>query len=473
MNEPYDLVIIGAGSAGLTAVNFARQFGAKTALVERERIGGDCTWVGCVPSKALLHAAKLVQSARTAARMGLVTGVNGVSVDMVQVRDYVRQTIASVCQYETPQIIEGKGVDVILGEAQFRDAYNLEVGDRVIAGKKFLLASGAHPFVPPISGLAETPFITYKQIFQVERLPQHLLVLGAGPIGVELAQAYGRLGAQVTLIDVGILPREDEEVGQVMERVLRREGVGCVRGLATAVSHQDGQFRLTVADTESESETTLTGDMLLVAVGRRANVEGMGLAEAGVAYGRDGIQVNDNLQTTAGHIYAAGDCLGGHQFTHFASWQAYKAVRNALLPGSSRGHSDIVPWTIFTDPEVAQVGLTLVEAQAQYGDQATVIRQNLDRVDRAMTDNALDGFIKIVRHRDGRILGAAIVAPRAGEMISEVALAMQNNIKLAGMAHTIHPYPGYAIGMQALAADEVTNDFVNSRVGRIVRRLAG
>ncbi|NKQ34136.1 MAG: FAD-dependent oxidoreductase [Chloroflexi bacterium] len=426
MNEPYDLVIIGAGSAGLTAVNFARQFGAKTALVERERIGGDCTWVGCVPSKALLHAAKMVQSARTAARMGLVTGVNGVSVDMARVRDYVQQTIASVCQYETPQIMAEQGVDVILEKARFRDAYNLEVGDRVIAGKKFLLATGAHPFVPPIPGLAETPFITYKHIFQVERLPQHLLVLGAGPIGVELAQAYGRLGAQVTLIDVGILPREDEEVGQVME-----------------------------------------------GVGRRANVEGMGLVEAGVAYGRDGIQVNDNLQTTAGHIYAAGDCLGGHQFTHFASWQAYKAVRNALLPGSSKGHSDIVPWTIFTDPEVAQVGLTLAEAQVQYGDQATVIRQNLDRVDRAMTDNALDGFIKMVRHRDGRILGATIVAPRAGEMISEVALAMQNNIKLAGMAHTIHPYPGYAIGMQALAADEVTNDFVNSRVGRIVRRLAG
>lgn len=471
MNEPYDLVIIGAGSAGLTAVNYARQFGARVALVERDRIGGDCTWAGCVPSKALLHVARLVQSARQAARRGFTKQENELIVDMAQVRAYVQQAMMTIAGQESPQILREQGVDLFFGEARFRDAFNLEVGERVIAGKKFLLATGARPVMPAVSGLAETPFVTYQQIFAVDHLPQHLVVLGAGPVGVELAQAYGRLGARVTVIDESILPKEDEEAGRLMARILQGEGVAFMPGLAAAAEYRENRFFLTING--SEGQKKVSGGLLLVAVGRQPNVAGLGLEEAGVAYGRHGIQVNDRLATTAGHIFAAGDCLGGYQFTHYASWQAYKAVRNALLPGGSSGHTNLVPRTIFTDPEVAHVGLTAVEAQVRFGADVKVVRQDLARVDRATMDDAAEGFIKLVRHKDGRILGATIVAPRAGEMIAEIALAMQNNIKLAGMAFTIHPYPSYAIGIQTLVAEEVAQDFAQSRIGRFVRRLSG
>ncbi len=461
--DEYDLIVIGAGSGGLTAVDFAHKLGVRVALVEKHRLGGDCTWTGCVPSKTLLHVAKVAHTVRTAQAVGISVGEP--VVDMVQVQATVQQAIADVYQHETPEMLMAQGVDVFFGAARFVDSHHIQVGDSLLAGKKFVIATGAHPFIPPVPGLDAVPYLTYEQIFANDRLPTHLFILGAGPIGVEIAQAYARLGARVTLVDVALLPLEDADVGTMMQTVLVREGVRFVAGLATAVSHTDNQFQLTVG------EQTLEGDMLLVATGRRANVAGLDLEKAGVAYSLKGIAVDEKLTSSVGHIFAAGDCIGGAQFTHLAGWQAFIAARNGLLPGKSKGVAAVLPYTIFTEPEVAQVGLTAVAAQQQFGDEVKLLKQTLDRLDRAVMDQAQAGFIKLVVLGNGRILGATIVSPRAGEMISEISLAMQNKIKLRGLADTLHPYPSYSIGLQLLAASQATDDFLTSTIGQFLLRF--
>ena len=466
MKDEFDLIVIGAGSGGLTAVKFAVRLGLRVALVEKHKIGGDCTWTGCVPSKALLHVAKQAQAVNSAALYGIQTQT--AQVDMKQVKAYIDKVVADIYQHETPEEIGRQGVEVVLGTARFLDARRIAVGERILTGKKFILATGAHPFIPSIAGLAEVPFVTYEQIFANEVLPEHLLILGAGPTGMEMGQAYVRLGAQVTVVDEVVLPDDEPEVGQVMTHILAGEGVQFVDGLATAVSYTNNQFTLHV---QGDTAQTLASDMLLVATGRRPNVAELDLEKAGVVYSEDGIVVNKQLATAQSHIYAVGDCIGGQQFTHLAGWQAFTAVRNAFMPGNSKGKPAVMGWTTFTDPEVAHIGLTEEEAWQRYGASAWAVTQSLDRVDRAVTDNARTGFIKIVRHRNGRVLGATIVAPRAGEMISELSVAMQNDIPLRGIADTIHPYPSYSVGVQLVAADEAAEDFFEGIVGKIVRKL--
>ncbi len=466
MRDEFDLIVIGAGSGGLTAVKFATRLGLKVALVEKHKIGGDCTWTGCVPSKALLHVAKQAHAVNCAAEYGIQTGA--AQVDMKQVKAYIDKVVAAIYQHETAEEIGKQGVEVVLGAARFLDAQQIAVGDRVLTGKKFILATGAHPFVPPIDGVDDVPFVTYEQIFANEVLPQQLLIIGAGPIGMEMAQAYVRLGARVTIVDEVVLPNDEPEAGQVITHILAGEGAQFVDGLATAVSYANNQFTLHV---QGDITQTLSGDTLLIATGRRPNVNGLDLEKAGVNYSEQGIAVNKQLATSQSHIFAVGDCIGGQQFTHLAGWQAFTAVRNAFMPGNSKGKPAVMGWTTFTDPEVAHVGLTEEEAWQQYGASAWAVTQSLDRVDRAVTDNAQTGFVKIVRHRNGRILGATIVAPRAGEMISEISVAMQNDIPLRGIADTIHPYPSYSAGVQLVAADEATDDFFEGAIGKLVKKL--
>lgn len=463
----YDLIVIGAGSAGLTAVQFANQLGARVALVEKTRIGGDCTWTGCVPSKALLHVAKTFHTARQAQSFSAQT--IPLQADMTQVKKYVQQTIHNVYQRESPEALQNQGVDIFMGAARFLNAEQIQAGEQVLTGKKFILATGARPFIPPIPGLEQVPYFTYHTLFENECLPERLLIVGAGPVGVEMAQAYGRLGASVTIIDEALFAKEDPEVAMTMASIFKGEGIEFVPGLVTAVDFDNKQIHLTV----QHQSQTVKGDMLLVAAGRRPNVAGLALENAGVAYTEAGIQVNKQLQTTAVHIYAAGDCTGGLQFTHVAGWQGYKAVRNALLPGSSAGFSEIVPRVTFTDPEVAQVGLTEAAARSQFGEEAEVLTHQLSQEDRAQTDSATAGFVKLVHHEDGRLLGATIVAPRAGEMIAEISLALQNNLTLEHIAHTIHPYPTYASGLQMLASAQTMAAFQQSITGRLLNWLFG
>ncbi|MFQ5399359.1 MAG: dihydrolipoyl dehydrogenase family protein [Anaerolineae bacterium] len=466
VTENYDFVVIGAGSGGLTAAEFAAQLGVKVALVEKGRIGGDCTWTGCVPSKALLHVAKMAHHVRTADRFGVITSLP--EVNMTQVRAYLQRAINTVYQQETAEILAGKGIDVVEGVARFLDPHTIQAGERTLKAGKVLITTGARPFIPPIPGIEEVPYVTHEQLFDNERLPQRLLVLGAGPIGMEAAQAYRRLGARVTIVDVDLLPREEPEASAVMKRVFAREGVECVIGLASAVTRKGGEILLTVNDQQ------IRGDMLLVAVGRRPHVEGLALDKAGVTYtARDGIRIDRHGRTSARHIYAAGDCVGGHQFTHFAGWQAFQAARNALLPGSDPCHSDIVPWVTFTDPEVAHVGLTAMAARKEHGASVRVTLREIGQIDRAITDGVRDGFIKLVHGKRGKLLGATIVAPNAGEMIAEFATAMQHGLKIDDLARVIHVYPTFSMGVQQAAYEVATNDFIASTTGKLVRLLVG
>ena len=466
MTKQYDLIVIGAGSGGLTAAHFAQQVGASVALIEKDRIGGDCTWTGCVPSKALLKAAGVAHQVRAAGQFGIFVGQP--AVDMEKVRDYIRQVIDTVYQYETPEYLLNEGIDVIPGKAQFNDAHTVQVGSDLLTARKFIVATGARPFIPPIPGLDQVPYLTYEKIFENDRLPSQLLIIGAGPIGTEIAQAYQRLGSQVTLIDVDLLPREEPEVAEVLGRVMGNEGVRFVKGLVSEAREADGQILLTV------NEQELKGDQLLVAAGRTANVDSLNLDRAGVDYSELGIPVDKYLRTNQAHIYAAGDCVAGnHQFTHVAGWQAVQAARNALLPLNDAGFTNVVPWTTFTDPEVAHVGLTEAAAREKWGDAIQVSLWPIERIDRAVTDHDREGFVKVVYLGRGTVLGATIIAARAGEMITEFALAMKNDLKLIDLANTLHVYPTYSIANMQLAGDVAVQTILDSLLGKIVLGWAG
>ena len=464
MAQPYDLIVIGAGSGGLVAARFAAELGATVVLVEKNRIGGDCTWTGCIPSKALLKAAKAAHTVRTAATYGVVTSPP--RVDMPQVHAYLQQAIASVYRHETPEILAQEGIDVVMGAARFLDGRTIQAGEQTLQAKNFLLTTGARPSIPPIKGLDEVSYLTYEQIFENDILPGRLLVVGAGPVGAELAQAYQRLGSQVMLVDDDLLLGHDPDVTAVLGRVFAREGIQFIRGQARTVNREGKEIVLQVND------QNVRGDTLLVATGRVPNVVGLELEKAGVVYSKKGIVVDDKLRTSARHIFAAGDCLGGQQFTHLAAWQAFQAARNALLPGSSSGFTGVMPWTIFTDPEVAHVGLHEAEARQNFGENTRVSRWNMARTDRAVCENDQDGFIKVIHHQNGSLIGATIVAGRAGEVITEFALALHHQLKLKDLAHFIHVYPTYATAVMQLAAETTMADFLGSLTGRVVRKLA-
>jgi pyruvate/2-oxoglutarate dehydrogenase complex dihydrolipoamide dehydrogenase (E3) component len=456
--------VIGAGSGGLVAARFAAKLGARVALAEKNRIGGDCTWTGCVPSKALLKAAKVAHGVRTAFHYGVIT--SAASVDMEKVRDYVNSAIQAVYQFETPEQLQADGVEVIFGAAQFVDARTLAVGERAVRSKNFLVTTGARPLIPQIDGLNGVPFVTYENIFDNDVLAERMIVVGGGPVGMEMAQAYQRLGAQVTVVAKRLLPKEDQDVQTHMKTLLHREGIRFVLEQAES-AHRDGD-----AIVVATAQTELRGNLLLIAAGRKPAVDGLNLEKAGVQYSPRGIVVDDRLRTNVKHIYAAGDVAGGYQFTHFAGWQAFEAVRNALLPGSSPGMSDLVPRVTFTDPEVAHVGLSEQEAVARFGGSASVHRWYLDRVDRAVCENDTSGFIKIITKDEGTILGATIIAARAGEAIVELIVAMKQKVKISELAGAIHPYPTYSTAVQQMAADIAVEDLLSGASGKVVRALS-
>jgi len=357
-------------------------------------------------------------------------------------------------------------VDAIFGSAQFLNATTINVGERTIRASAFLLTTGAHPFVPPLPGLNAVPFVTYEQIFENDTLPKRMIVLGGGPIGMEMAQAYQRLSSEVTVVTNSVLPKEDAEVQKLMQSVLEREGVRFLLEPARS-ARCHGNVIFIITDTHE-----VEGDLLLVAVGRRPNVDGLQLEKAGVRYSSNGIQVDDRLRTNVKHIYAAGDVTGSYQFTHYAGWQAFQAVRNALLPGSSTGVSDLVPWVTFTDPEVAHIGASEEQARAEHGHRIEVHRWEMGKVDRAVCENDLSGLLKIIAKPDGAILGATIVGARAGEAILELIVAMKQRMKIGDLAGAIHPYPTYSTAVQQMAADIAVEHLLSGTSGRLVRGLS-
>jgi pyruvate/2-oxoglutarate dehydrogenase complex dihydrolipoamide dehydrogenase (E3) component len=465
MQPEFDLVVLGAGSGGLTAARFAADLGARVALVEANRIGGDCTWTGCVPSKALIKAAKRIHEARRAGELGL--SVQGDRADMARVRAYVQSAIERVYVGERPELWEARGVALIHGRGIFEDAHTLRVGERALTFAKAVICTGSHPRASDITGLDQVPHLTYETLFEHPHLPEHLVIVGGGPIGLEMAQAYRRLGAAVTVVATTLLPSEEPSVREVLGRVLGREGVEHVVARATAVERTRGGVRV------HAGERVVDGDTLLVATGRRPNVEGLGLDRAGVRGDEHGIEVDDRLRTSASHIYAAGDVLGGPQFTHLAGYHAFHAARNALLPGSASASSRPLPAVTFLDPEVARVGLSEAAARARFGESLGVHRVELADTDRAIVDDETEGFIQLVTKPGGVLVGATIVAPRAGEMISEVAVAVARGLSLSDLANVIHPYPTWSTALQQLASSAAVADFVGSRTGRVAMALCG
>jgi len=459
--ETYDLAIIGAGSTGLIAADFAVKLGARVALLERDRIGGDCTWTGCVPSKSLLKVAKVAHEMRTASRFGVQSQTP--VVDMKQVREYLRSTVQQIYQGTTPEAMSAKGLDVRLGPVGFVDAHTLLVGDKRLTARKILIATGARPSTPPIEGLNDVAFSTYLDIFENDRLPDTLVVIGGGPVGVELAQAYSRLGAKVTIFAEQLLAKEEPAASEILRQVFEREGIQVIAEKAESVSNVPGGISI------QSSTHSQTCDLLLVAAGRIPTLGGLNLEAAGVRYTQHGIEVNNELETSTRHIYAAGDVLGGMQFSHLAGWQGFQAARNALLPGSSAGFSSAVPRVTFCDPEVAQVGQTEAEARKTHHHDVAVLTWPISKVDRAVCDGDQDGLMKLVTTKAGIVLGATIMGHRAGEAITELALAMHHKLKISDIASTIHPYPTYSTGIQLLATEMSVEHALTGLSGKVLR----
>ena len=463
----YDLLIIGGGSAGLTAAGFAARFGASVAILEKGRLGGDCTWTGCVPSKALLRAAGVAHQMRQADRYGLTA--TDAPVDLGRVMDWVASVSAEIGEGETPESLAADGIDVIQdGGATFVDPHTVETGGRRIAASKIIIATGAHPVLPNVEGLSEVECLTYLDIWGIRELPKRLVVIGCGPIGSEFAQAFARLGSQVTQVEFAdrMLPQEDPDVSAMMTAMFAAEGVEQLFGAAVKKVWRDtAGIHLRVADRE------LVCDRLLYATGRLPVVDGLGLEAAGVEYDHTGIRVDDRMRTSQKHIFAVGDCNGSAQFTHYAGWQGAMAARNAILPGSDPGTVELVPRVTFTDPEVASVGLSEAEARKRHDD-VQVSNRPLSKIDRAHTDGAGDGMVKVVHRNDGTILGVTIVAPPAGEMIHEWLVAMRSGMKMGEMARTLHAYPTYSLAAQQIAAEFRLAGALSGMSGRLAKRLS-
>ena len=470
MKTEYDLLIIGGGSAGLTAADFAVRLGLKVALVEKSRLGGDCTWTGCVPSKTLLRIARTAQEVRTASQSGICTGEP--KVDFAAVMSQVREVMEKVASAESSEALISQGIDVFQGEAKFLDPHTIATSDAELKARKILIATGAGPLIPPIPGLDQVGYLTYETIWDLEALPEHLLVVGGGPIGCELAQAFRRLGSRVSLVEATprILLQDEPEASSLILDQLADEGVEFHLDAPVEKVEKTGRRSSGVRLTTSQG--SVSGDALLLAVGRRARLSGLDLERAGVDYGPNGIETDRSLRTSQHHIYAAGDCLGRFQFTYYAGWQGFMAVRNALLPGSTRAVLDRVPWATFTDPEVAHVGLTEQQARDKYGDRIEVMSWPMSQVDRALTDRASAGFVKLVHQPNGRLLGATVVSSRAGEMIHEWTLALDQGRKADDLANSLHVYPTYSMANMQVSSQLRISGLLSGASGRLIKKLA-
>jgi pyruvate/2-oxoglutarate dehydrogenase complex dihydrolipoamide dehydrogenase (E3) component len=461
--DRYDLVVIGGGSAGLTAAGFAARIGAKVLIAAKE-LGGDCTWTGCIPSKALIRIARSAYDQLHARGTGIGTGVR---VDFPRVMAEVRAVIAHVYSYETPEVLAKRGIEVAIGPVRFVNRESIEAGERRIGARHFIICTGAEPAIPPIPGLGSVPYLTYESVFDLNRLPAKLIIVGAGPTGVELAQAFARLGSSVTVIDQrsSVLPDADPEAAATIQRLLESEGVEFqTSAVVTGVATHAARVVLDIGAIE------LKADVLLLATGRRPRIAALDLERAGVEVREGAIRVDKNLRTSNPHLFAAGDVTGGFQFTHYAGWQGYVAARNALLPGTQEGVRSSVPWAVFTDPEVAQAGLSEAEARRQFHD-IKVHRLPLERVDRAQTQGSTDGFLKLVSHADGRIVGATVVSPAAGEIVNELSLAIDRGLTVSDLASTIHVYPTFGFVVQQLAAEASFDAATTGTKGRVTRAL--
>jgi pyruvate/2-oxoglutarate dehydrogenase complex dihydrolipoamide dehydrogenase (E3) component len=468
--ERYDLIAIGGGTAGLVTAAGGATLGLKVALIEREALGGDCLWTGCVPSKALIASAKLAHQFRDAERLGL-TGAAPSHV-FQKVMERMRAVRERVAQHDDPERFRKMGVDVVFGEARVDEPREVVVDGRSLVSPRLVIATGAVPAVPPIEGLAEAGYLTHATAFDQNELPARIAILGGGPIGLEFAQVYSRLGARVEVVEMlpQLLPREDGEAARVVAATLESEGVVIRTGarVERVCRVEAGGKVVHVAVGEGES-TMIAADEVFVATGRRANTEGLGLEEIGVELDRGAVRVDGTLRSSVKGIWAAGDVTGGLQFTHVADYQAKLVLRNAIFPFARKADYSAVPWVTYTDPEVARVGLTEEEARVRHGD-VTTHRYDFADLDRAIVDGEATGFVKIVTRPSGKILGATVVASGAGNLIVPLVLAMRRGIRLPQLSQIVYPYPTMVEGVKR-AADSYYREKFAGRSGAFLRKV--
>jgi pyruvate/2-oxoglutarate dehydrogenase complex dihydrolipoamide dehydrogenase (E3) component len=436
MKRTHDLIVIGAGAAGLTAAGGAARLGLHVALIERDRMGGECLNTGCVPSKALIAAARRAHLMRSAPAVGLAAVAP--DIDFARVRAHVRAAIAAIAPHDSAERFQSWGVDVIHGQARFLDGRSVEVDGNRLVAPRFVVAVGSRPAIPDVEGLAQAPYLTNETVFDLDALPRHLVVLGGGAVGMELAQAFRRLGAAVTVIEAGRpFPRDDPEAAAVVLERLAAEGVVVRPGTrAIRVAAADEGVRV-----EVEPGEAVTGSHLLVAVGRAPALEGLGLDAADVQATAGGIGVDERRRTSNRRIYAVGDCREGPRFTHVAGYEGALVVREIALGLPAAANFRALPWVTYTDPELAQVGLTEAAARARHGGRVQVRHQPFSDNDRAVTEGAVAGFVKVVEAR-GKLVGATLVGAGAGELVLPWSLAIAGKKATPwAISGAIVPYP--------------------------------
>ncbi len=463
-----DLCVIGAGSGGLSVAAGASQMGAATVLIEKGKMGGDCLNYGCVPSKALLAAGHAVENIRKAQQFGISAGVP--KVDAQKVFTHVHNVIGAIAPNDSVERFEGLGVHVIQGTARFVSPTEVKVNDTLVEAKRFVISTGSSAAVPPIAGLEDVPFFTNENIFNQTNLPDHLIVIGGGPIGIEMAQAHRHLGCTVTLLEMfSIMPKDDPELVDIVRTRLLKDGLVLKEGIKVkSITKSSAGVAVTIE--EDGEEKQLEGSHLLIAAGRRPNVKGLDLEQAGIAYSPKGIQVDPRLRTSNKKVFAIGDVTGGMQFTHVAGYQAGIVIRNILFKLPAKVDHSTVPWVTYTDPELAQVGLS-EEMARKKGHNINILRWSFGENDRAQAELKTDGMVKVITTKKGKILGASIVGPHAGELIQTWVLALSNKMKIGQMASMIAPYPTLGEVSKRAAGSFYLPSLFGERTKKIVRFL--
>lgn len=441
----YDLVVIGGGAAGITSAFTAQGLGKEVAIIEENKLGGECTWSGCVPSKALIKASKVAYQSQQADKYGIKTTVE---IDDEAVLEYVNSVIQKVYQKENPEVFAEAEIDVFEKRAEFVDGQTLKVGAEEITADKVMIATGSKPLVPPIPGLDEVDYLTNESFFELSELPASMIVLGGGAIGVELAQALNRLGVEVTIVEMqnNILPREETELVNILRDKLAAEGVNLLTGYKAEQVANNGQTIEVTAVDKAENKTTVSAKKLLVAVGRKPNTDTLNLEDIGVRTNRQGIAVDQTLKTSVANIYACGDIVGPYRFSHVSNYEGVTATLNAVLPLPIKRKVDYsnLLWVTFTDPELAHLGLTEAQAREEYGEQIKIYEYDYAELDRAETDSNGDSQAKFICDSKNKIIGAHILGARAGELIHESQVLKNLNQPISKLNGMIHAYPTYS-----------------------------
>jgi pyruvate/2-oxoglutarate dehydrogenase complex dihydrolipoamide dehydrogenase (E3) component len=472
MSEDFDVVVIGGGTAGLVTASGCARLGRKVAMIERDALGGDCLWTGCVPTKALVASAKLAHQMRHAAAFGLEPVTPRINPKAIM--DSMREQRRLISRHDDPEKFRKLGIDVIEGQARLVSTSEVEVGPRRLHAKDIVIATGARTAVPPVEGLKESGFLDHVSFLNRDDIPASILILGGGYIGIEFAQIFARFGSRVTVVEMldEIINKEDADVIARVRQIVDAEGIDLFTGWAVKSVRNDGvKKHVRIATKDGESREIAVDDVF-VASGRRGNTENLGLEEAGVKVERSWVVTDRFLQTSVPRIWACGDVHGGLQFTHVAAYEAVKLVRNMLFPGKSAVDYTHVPWALYTDPEAAHIGMTEAQARAEYGDGVKTYKVEMADVDRAVVDRTPAGLIKLVCDAKGSILGGHVLCSNASTVIEEIVLARRKGMKVSDLAQRISSYPSLADGVQK-AASLYYQDVAAGWLGSVGKKIAG